>query len=258
MKSESRRKLCILLSVLMVIAIFTSDLSILSANAQHDNLTGAQTISTVVVKDISGHWAEKQISDWNAKGFIKSYSDNTFKPDKTITRAEFILLVNNVFEYKEKAAISFADIKSTDWYYGEIAKAIEAGYLKGYTDGTIKPNNEISRQEVAMVIANIMRLEMAESSLEIGKLKDSKDIQAWSKGAIGAVLEKGYMKGYPDQTFKTGNPITRAEATVALSNVAGNIFNSAGAFGDSTIEGNVSVTGDGVTLKNLNIKGDCI
>lgn len=256
MNIETRKQMCIILSVLMFIALFISDVLILSVNAQQVNMIAAQSISTVVAKDIGGHWAEKQIKDWNEKGFIKGYSDNTFKPNNTITRAEFITLVNNVFGYKEKAELSFTDIKSSDWYFSEIAKAIEAGYVKGYADGTIKPNNEISRQEVAMVISNIMRLEMDENSAEISKLKDNKAIQVWSKGAIGAVLEKGYMKGYTDQTFKTGNPITRAEATVALNNVAGSIYNKAGTYGDTTIAGNVSVSTDGVSLKNLNIKGD--
>lgn len=256
MNIETRKQLCILLSVLMFIALFISDVLILSVNAQHVNMTAAQSISTVVAKDIGGHWAEKQIKDWNEKGFIKGYSDNTFKPNNTITRAEFITLVNNVFGYKDKAALSFTDIKRSDWYYGEIAKAIEAGYVKGYADGTIKPNNEISRQEVAMVISNIMRLDMAENSAEISKLKDNKDIQEWSKGAIGAVLDNGYMKGYTDQTFKTGNSITRAEATVALNNVTGSIYNKPGTYGDTTVEGNVSVSSDSVNLKNLNIKGN--
>jgi hypothetical protein len=255
MKIELRKKTCILLSVAIMIAMSVSNLTVLAANEQLGDAS-VTSAASVVLKDIGGHWAEKQIKDWNEKGFVKGYSDNTFKPNNTITRAEFITIVNNVFGYKDKAELSFTDIKSSDWYFAEIAKAIEAGYVKGYSDGTVKPNNEISRQEVAMVISNIMRLEMAENSAEISKLKDNKDIQAWSKGAVGAVLEKGYMKGYTDQTFKTGNPITRAEAIVALSNVAGNIYNTAGAYGDTTIAGNVSVSSDGVTLKNLNIKGD--
>ena len=252
MRRKTQMQLCVLLSLFMLIGLFASSITVRAAETQ----PLVQSINAAVTKDIEGHWAQKQISDWNEKGFVKGYSDNTFKPNNTITRAEFITLVNNVFGYKDKAELSFTDIKSSDWYFAEIAKAIEAGYVKGYSDGTVKPNNEISRQEVAMVISNIMRLEMAENSAEISKLKDNKDIQAWSKGAIGAVLEKGYMKGYTDQTFKTGNPITRAEAIVALSNVAGNIYNTAGAYGDTTIAGNVSVSSDGVTLKNLNIKGD--
>lgn len=252
MRRKTQMQLCVLLSLFMLIGLFASSITVRAAETQ----PLVQSINAAVTKDIEGHWAQKQISDWNEKGFVKGYSDNTFKPDKTIIRAEFITIVNNVFGYKDKAELSFTDIKSSDWYFAEIAKAIEAGYVKGYSDGTVKPNNEISRQEVAMVISNIMRLEMAENSAEISKLKDNKDIQAWSKGAVGAVLEKGYMKGYTDQTFKTGNPITRAEAIVALSNVAGNIYNTAGAYGDTTIAGNVSVSSDGVTLKNLNIKGD--
>jgi hypothetical protein len=123
----------------------------------------------------------------------------------------------------------------------------------------MKPNVQISRQEVAALIANILRLQAAENSPEIQKLKDVKDSNTWAKGAIGAVLEHGYMKGYTDQTFKMGNPITRAEATVALSNVAGIIYNKEGTYGNdtvTTVNGNVSVNKSGVNLKNISIKGN--
>ena len=252
MKRNLQKYLCCILSVFMLFSLFVSNVQNVAA-AQIE--VAPKSAKPAVVKDIGGHWAEKQIADWCSKGIMSGYSDNTFKPDKTITRAEFMTLVNNVFGYKAKASGSFTDVKNGDWYYDELLIAIEAGYVKGYSDGSIKPKEQISRQEVAAVIANILRLEAAENSSELLKMKDNKSIAAWSKGAIGAVLENGYMKGYKDQTFKTGNPITRAEAAVALQNIAGGIYNEAGTYGDTTIEGNVSVGGDGVILKNMTIKG---
>lgn len=195
MEKRTRRQLCYVLSVLMMLMMFLSSMTIASADSQSNGTAGAPIAKATSVNDVSKHWAKEQINDWVSKGFVKGYSDNTFKPDKTITRAEFITMVNNVFGFVEKAPISFKDVKTSDWYNAEIAKAIEIGYVKGYSDGTMKPNAQISRQEVAAVIANILRLQAAENSTEIQKLKDIKDSKTWAKGAIGAVLEHGYMKG---------------------------------------------------------------
>lgn len=67
--------------------------------------------------DIKGHWAEKQINDWVNKDLAKGYPGGTFKPDNSITRAEFITLVNRAFGFTEKAQVSFSDVSSKDWFY---------------------------------------------------------------------------------------------------------------------------------------------
>nr|MBP7176504.1 S-layer homology domain-containing protein [Thermoclostridium sp.] len=255
MKKSIKKQLSLLLSVLMAVTLLISNITVFTVNAQQDDLL-IQSNAPLVLADIYGHWAQAEIADWVAKGFIKGCGDNTFKPDQYITKAEFIALVNRIFGYKEISSINFSDVKQSDWYHDEIAKAVEAGYIKGHPDGTVKPNSVISRHEVAMVISRIMRLEMAENSPEIEKMEDAKDIPAWCRGAIGAVLNKGYMKAFIDSAFKPGNPITRAEATVVLKNVAGSIFNVAGVYGDTTIAGNVTVSADGVILEDLHIKGD--
>jgi len=120
-----------------ILVLSFGNVTVLAANNQETNAVLVQAANVVAAKDLNGHWAEKQIMGWMEKGFIKGYSDNTFKPNNTITRAEFLTIVNNVFGYKDKAQISFTDVKTSDWYYDEIAKAIAAGYIKGYADGTI-------------------------------------------------------------------------------------------------------------------------
>ena len=274
MKKRNRKMLCCYFAVFLMLLLLISNTTMAVADIQEMEVEAVQTTEAEVssdpekvsstgavtaintAMDIEGHWAEKQITNLYTKGFVKGYSDNKFRPDNTITRAEFITIVNNVFGYKEKADISFNDVKTGDWFYEEIAKAVEAGYIKGYEDGTMKPQAQISRQEIAAVITNILRLQVSESSIELTKLSDYTSIQAWSKGAIGAVLDNGYMKGYTDKSFKAGNPIKRAEATVTLSNVAGSVYNTAGTFGDATVTENVTVTNDGVILQNLNINGN--
>lgn len=173
-------------------------------------------IESYAVSDISNHWAKNVIESWVERGLAKGYPDGTFKPNNLISRAEFISLVNNAFGFTEEAEISFNDVHEAEWYVVPIKRAVAAGYISGYPDGTIKPEAPITRQEVAVIIAKIMKLNLNEEAAEIFKDKDKLN---WSKGYVGAVVAAKYMVGYPDGNFNPLNNITRGEAIYALNNV---------------------------------------
>ncbi|KAA5805771.1 S-layer homology domain-containing protein [Thermoanaerobacterium thermosaccharolyticum] len=219
-------------------------------------------------KDISGHWAEKEINSWISKGLIAGYEDGAFKPDNPITRAEFIALVNRSFNLKNTVQINFSDVKPSDWYYSDIKKAKAAGFISGYEDNTMRPNKYITREEAASIISRLLNLKDTDNS-DISKFNDARKISNWAKGAISAVAKQGYMGGYPDNTFRPENFITRAETVVILNRIINNqtksqdvTYDKAGTFGpDSgtqTIEGNVIIAAADVTLKNTIIKGDLL
>ncbi|SER94540.1 autotransporter-associated beta strand repeat-containing protein [Gracilibacillus ureilyticus] len=168
--------------------------------------------------DINGNFAEEQIQTWVDEGLIEGYPDGTFKPDKFITRAEFMSLVNRAFGYKNEAEIIFNDVTEDAWYFTDVAKAVEAGYLDGYPDNTMKPDDHITRQEAAKVIAVIKSLNKDEESAN--SFKDSESISDWSKGFVGGVAAENLMVGYPDGSFKPLHNITRAEVVMTLHNVS--------------------------------------
>lgn len=179
------------------------------------------TPKTLVFSDIAGHWAEKQINGWIDKGLVKGYPGGSFKPDYSITRAEFITLVNKSFGITESAPVHFADVSSTDWFFKDVCKAMTAGYISGYEDGTLKPDNEISRQEVAVILSRLLKLKTTENTNAVSRFKDLESIPQWSNGPVNAVVANGYMAGYPDQTYKPERFITRAEAIVTLDRALG-------------------------------------
>jgi len=164
--------------------------------------------------DYSGHWAETTIQKWFDGNKLKGYEDGSFKPDSQITRAEFMTMVNNAFGYTEKAEIKFSDVKSDDWYYQEVQKAVQAGYLMGYEDSTARPGNKISRQEAALIIARIKNLSDYASGANI--FNDVNDIATWAKGGVGAAAREKLMIGYEDNTFRPLRHISRAEALVTI------------------------------------------
>lgn len=173
-------------------------------------------ISHAIITDISGHWAEDTILKWIEDGLADGYSDGTFRPNRDITRAEFMKLVNNTFGFVEETEIVYTDVIESQWYFDTVKKAQAAGYIDGYDDGTLRPNNPITREEVATIITRIMKLEENEEMVERFKDKDS---IKWSRGYVGAVAKAGLMEGYDDGTFRPQRNITRAEAVYALNNI---------------------------------------
>ncbi|GEM_PF-2357496 len=222
---------------------------------------GVNAESLLNPTDIEGHWAAKQITDWTSKGLVGGYPDGTFKPNNKITRAEFIALVNRAFGYTKISPFSFSDVAEKDWYASEIAKAKAVGYIGGYPDGTIKPNNPISRQEVAAILTKILKPQNVPIASTL-MFTDAQNIPQWSKSAIEAVLSGGYMGGYPDNTFQPTKSITRAESISVLDRARGVLYNQAGIYGygaeqeTMTIAGNVTISSSGVTLKNAVINGN--
>ncbi|WP_339186211.1 S-layer homology domain-containing protein [Paenibacillus sp. FSL R5-0490] len=164
--------------------------------------------------DIEGHWAEYTLSKWLSEGLIKGYSDQTLKPNDVITRGEFMALVNRQFDFNEVEELHFTDLSSSNWSYLEVQKAVKAGYIQGYKDQTIRTSKPISRQEAAVIVADLLKLPSNEKAALA--FKDSSEFTYWSKGAIGATFSKYIITGYTNGSFKPASPITRAEAVVML------------------------------------------
>lgn len=168
------------------------------------------------LNDISDYWGKDVIEQWIDKGLVNGYPDGTFRPKNSITRAEFMNLVNNAFGYKEEGEIDYKDVNLDKWYISCIKRAKAAGYISGYNDGTIRPDNTITREEVATIIGRIKKLSPYDEGVE--GFKDKENIK-WSKGYVGAVASAKYMVGFPDGSFKPQNNITRGEAVYALNNI---------------------------------------
>lgn len=163
--------------------------------------------------DYTGHWAEDTIQEWFDNERISGYEDGSFKPENSITRVEFMTMVNSAYDFEELADISFADADSEEWYYAEIQKAVEAGYIVGDDEDTVRPADEITRQEVAVVIT---RLNELGQNTDISAFADKDEIADWAAGYVGAVLKAEYMIGDDNNNFNPADDITRAEALVTL------------------------------------------
>ncbi|KNY26226.1 endo-1,4-beta-xylanase [Pseudobacteroides cellulosolvens] len=166
--------------------------------------------------DISTHWAKDFISELVSKGIVSGYLDGTIKPDNKITRTELTIAIIKALGLKppEVSKVDFADAKKIpSWALAYIALAKEKGIVKGNDDKTFGPDKNCSRQEAITMIVRAFNL--GESSKQLS-FNDVTDIQQWSYKSISKAIESELIKGYPDNTFKPGNSITRAELFAIL------------------------------------------
>lgn len=169
-------------------------------------------------EDINGHWAEEDIRKFIELGYADGYEDNTFRPDDTITRAEFVKLVNRVFNLKNKADENFTDVYRWDWYYDEVCIALNSGYINGYEDGSFKPNNMITRQEAMKIITSLKDTK----DLNLDKIflfNDYIQIEEWARPYVEGAIESGYIKGDENNNINPQNKLTRAEAVTMLNRI---------------------------------------
>jgi hypothetical protein len=251
-RSEGDRMLARLSGKIAFIILFVA--------AQIVSIAGlAQAQSQTTFPDVSRHWAKEEINKWIGNGLIAGYVDQTFRPDQVITRAEFISLVNKAFGYSQQADQTFTDVPHGKWFSDDVAKAKFAGYISGFEDGTFRPEEPISREQAAKIIYQIMQLEGTTVASNASAFQDEKQMSAWSNSYINAVVSKGYIKGYPDESFRPQQSITRAEAVVMLDRAVGKLVPTPGTYDlGGAVQGNVTISSGDVTLKNAVIKGDLI
>ena len=216
--------------------------------------------------DISGHWAETQIKEWANIGYINGYPDGTFLPDNSITRAEFLTLVNKIFKFENKTNINFIDVRPDYWAYSEIQKGISAGYVSGDKNGTFRPDDFITRQEAAVIINKL--LDNTEITENKPNFKDAYDIDEWAKNSVDIVYEHGILSGFPNGTYRPKKYMTRAEAVSALKRLTElKVTDDIGKneyilreeqMKDKIIDGDLIITDDmdTVNLEGVTVKGN--
>lgn len=214
------------------------------------------------LNDIEGHWAEETIEKWITNGLIKGYPDGTFRPNQTITRAEFITLLNNVYGFSYVAGENYMDVGAEDWFAQTTLIAKYNGYMEWYQSLYLHADKPITREEVSAILYHVIHLDQVDTDGVLMFFEDQNSIQEWSRDYVAALVKSGYLSGYPDQTFKATNNITRAEATVMLDHVVGEYYQENKSYGSisskTIIEGNLTLNANDLVLDNYIIKGNLI
>ena len=147
-----------------------------------DDVRSANFTSYNAYTDVSADkWYNNPISTMSRLGIIKGYPDGTFRPNDPITRAEFAAIAARFDEHKAAKLASFTDIYG-HWAISEISLAYENGWIKGYNDGTFRPNRNITRAEAMALINRVLnRAPEKPSDLlnNMNKWTDNMDTTKW-------------------------------------------------------------------------------
>jgi hypothetical protein len=162
------------------------------------------------------HWAQDKAEKFYERGVISEV--DTDKLDQYMTRAEFVEVINNYFEFEDTTEIDLTDVPDGSWYKLQIKKAVAAGYIVGYPDHTFRPNSYITRQEAAVIIAKLMKFSMTEGN-ELSGFADADEVPAWSWGPVNAMIRHGILKGYAGRVLGLKRYLTEAEILSLLDNL---------------------------------------
>lgn len=162
--------------------------------------------------DLSGSWAKDVILDLAGRRVVSGYPDGRFQPGKGVTRAEFITMLAKALGWTaEGSAAGFRDEIPT-WASGAVNAAVRKGIVKGYEDGTFRPNKTITRAEMAVMIDKALALP---KSNKPSAYKDAGQIPAWAVQSIRNTKSAGLLTG-SGGLFRPKDVANRAESTAVL------------------------------------------
>ncbi|SHN79197.1 S-layer homology domain-containing protein [Paenibacillus sp. ov031] len=169
------------------------------------------TFSVVKVKD----WTDNTLK---AHPYIQGYTDGSFRPERNVTRAEMATLITRILGTSTlEGSHEFTDVTSSHWADAAISAAAQSGYVQGYTDGSFKPDQAITRAEMAVVLQPLLT-----SAQMTTAPKAFTDVnEHWAQQAVEQLSSAGVVTGYKDGTFRPSRPITRAEAVTMLNKLIG-------------------------------------
>ena len=194
--------------------------------------------------------ALNKLVEW---GIMRGDQAGNLSPNRAITRAEFVTMLNRAFGYTKTASEPFKDVASSNWFYDDIRIAYKAGYFTGTSKTTASPNSNLTREAaVVMLCRNIMLKEQLGEDLSF---TDSRLASDWSRGFIKAAAEKGIVAGDTSGTFRPLANITRGEVAILLARIIGTPILDTGTYSNN-VNGNLMINKSGVTLDNMTVSGD--
>lgn len=190
------------------------------------------------------HWANEAILKLKNKGILEGEAGKYY-PERALTRAEFVTMLERQFSLPEPAsvgvsaqgsstvtgttyggssggsqssavaAVKFKDLPASHWAYAVMQKAAAAGVLSGYEDGTIRPDQALTRGEAAALIDRVIW--PGSSQKATATVFKDVPLSLWSAASINRLKEKGIVEGATATTFAPERNMTRAEMAALLS-----------------------------------------
>ena len=149
--------------------------------------------------------------------YLMGYPDGTVRPGGSITRAEATTIFFRLLTEESRSQFwatenHYSDVSAGQWYNNAVSTMTRAGIVNGYPDGTFRPNEPITRAEMAKIIALFAKLDKSTD-----RFPDAAG--HWAEAYIRLAAGNGWIEGYPDGTFRPNQSITRAETVTMIDRV---------------------------------------
>ncbi|MDR3294488.1 MAG: S-layer homology domain-containing protein [Clostridiales Family XIII bacterium] len=203
------------------------------------------------ITDIPSGWSHDAVTAAVENGLLQG-DNGKVDPKGQLSRTQLAAILVRAFGYQSKTGNlgSFTDVDASAWYYAELSAAAGSGLLQG--DGaTIRPNDAITRQEVAVVLTRAFSLQ---GGAALSAYTDRGAVASWASEAVAALVAAGYMKGYEDSTLRPLNDISREEFAQLMYHVVSEYITEPGEY-TVNATGFVIIRAKGVTLKNSSAGG---
>ena len=214
-----------------------ADVAIILKDRKNNSANGTTDKNGMLILPASEH-----------KAYIFGYNDGTFRPDNNMSRAEaeaiFARLISENKDEKISGKSNFNDVSKSEWYYDYIGYLSKYGIIKGYSDNTFRPDDNVTRAEfVAMTVRfNALFNEVKKDGYTV-KYTDVAT-NYWAYSDVAYAKHAGWLNGYADGTFKGDNAITRAEVVTVVNKATGRIAD------EGYINKNLSLLNKFTDLKN--------
>ncbi|AFY33466.1 WG repeat-containing protein [Calothrix sp. PCC 7507] len=170
--------------------------------------------------DIQNQFAKQCISQLAERNLVRGYADQTFRPQSTISRAEFAVLLLNAFPYgqQKQSGVNFKDVPTTHWAYKAIQAAYQQGFFTGYPDRTFRPSEPIPRVQAIAILGNHLFSipENAETALK-QHFDDVDQIPNYARNPVAAATSGRIVVNYPKvRQLQPNKSATRGEVAAII------------------------------------------
>lgn len=184
-----------------------------------DHLTVFAVMAAAGLKipsDLKDHWSQSDVLKLVSLGVVHGFEDGTYKPEGSVTRAQFAKLLVEAVGLTPGASqhLDFTDAVP-DWAAGYVATAVQAGLVTGYDDGTFRADDLITREAMAVMVARA--LGMQPSGKTNSSFIDSAEISDWARDAVALATREEVIRGFEDGTFRPQATTTRGEAATLVA-----------------------------------------
>ncbi|MGU3471311.1 S-layer homology domain-containing protein, partial [Paenibacillus sp. D51F] len=201
-------------------------------NVPHNSIYTVIDVQGRTFADLSGHWSKGDVELLASKLIVQGVADSRFAPTASVTRAEFTaLLVRALGLSTDPSAINsrFTDVAADAWYAAAVEAAVKAGLASGIASDRFAPNDQITREQMAVMIARASTLAgnqagavdqqgtpSGQADQKLAKFADYSSISYWAQAAVDQIAGAGIIEGMDNGNFAPSEYATRAQAAVML------------------------------------------